>query len=42
MIILFGPRNNPTSEILNSLELVKISLSCVTLDKRTVKKLTKN
>ena len=38
MIILFGPRNNPTSEILNSLDLVQISRSCVTLDKGTVKK----
>ena len=36
MIILFGSRNNPSSEILNSLDLVKIRFNCVAPDKRTV------
>ena len=32
MIVLFGFRNNPTSEILNSLGLVKMSFRSVALD----------
>ena len=40
MIILFGSRNNPSSKILNSLDLVKIGFSCVAPDERTVKKLS--
>ena len=39
MIVLFGSRNNPTSEILNSLDLVKTKFQVCCPRRTTVKML---